>query len=185
MVTREQLIKRGLWAYETGQLRAAARVAFIVLPMTALCLIETRDRALCSLIAGTLLIGSIGLRWLNRDGRVAASAGLRAGLIPLGAGLILDHFGTKCALGIDPVFCTLCASAAGAWAGLYLRATLAKHSNGTRAQRIMLLLAMSSVGALAAALGCVRLGLVGLGATLASLILVPAVSALGERFAQT
>jgi hypothetical protein len=51
MVSRDQLRVQGLRAYEWGRLRTAARVAFVLVPVALLCLLENRGRAECVCVA--------------------------------------------------------------------------------------------------------------------------------------
>lgn len=66
MVNREQLRARGLWAYEMGRLRAASRIALLLVPTAAVCLLEARGREACACSSVLLVSLAIWLRWRDR-----------------------------------------------------------------------------------------------------------------------
>jgi hypothetical protein len=166
MVNREQLRAQGLWAYETGRLRAASRVALVVVPAAAVCLMESRGRGACACLAVVLLGLAIWLRWRDRRGFDAVTTGLLAGSVPLVAGLLLDRFDLQCGLAGGSTFCAGGAILLGGAAGVFIAVREAK---GRR--RLWSALTAAAIAALAACLGCVRLGIVGLVSTIAGIVL--------------
>lgn len=171
MVNREQLRLQGLRAYEIGRLRAAARVGLVVIPAAVVCLARGEQREACVCIA-TLLFGlCIWLRWRDRRGFAIVTTGLQAGAVPLAAGLALDRLGTECSMAGGSVWCLTLAMIAGGGSGIYI-ATQQEQP----ASRLGSLLAASGIAALAAALGCLRLGVLGVGCVLLAMglgLLVP------------
>jgi hypothetical protein len=166
MITREQLRAQGLWAYETGRLRAASRVALVLVPATAVCLFESRARGACACLAVALLSLAIWLRWRNRVGFESVTTGLLAGSVPLVAGLMLDRFDLQCGLGGSPMFCSGCAVLLGGASGVFIGLRESK-----RRRQLWSAVAACAVATLAASLGCVRLGVVGLASVVAGIAL--------------
>jgi hypothetical protein len=176
MVSRERLRAQGLWAYETGRLRAALRVAPVLIPAAAVCLLESRGREACACLA-VLLIGlAIWLRWKNRRGFEAVTTGLLAGSAPLVAGLALDHFDLQCGLGGGATACTGLAILLGGAAGVFIAF---RESKGRR--QLWSAVTAAGVAALAASLGCVRLGFVGLASVIAGIAMGMAGAAVTAR----
>jgi len=166
MVNREQLRAQGLWAYETGRLRVASRVALLLVPAATICLFETRGRGACACFAFVLLGLAIWLRWRNRRGFEAVTTGLLAGSIPLIAGLTLDRFDLQCGLAGGSAFCTGFGVLLGGGAGAFIAV---RESRGRR--QLWSALTAAGIAALAASLGCVRLGLVGLASVIGGIAL--------------
>jgi hypothetical protein len=106
MVSREQLRATGLRAYELGRLRSAARIALVLLPLSALCLMESRGRETGACLAGLLLALAIGLRWWHRRGIESVNTGLLAGSLPLLSGLLLQSLDLECGWAGGDVYCT-------------------------------------------------------------------------------
>ena len=157
MVNRDLLRARALRAYEAGRLRSAARIALLLVPLCALCLMESRSRQSCA-CAALLLIGwAVWLRWRDRQGLESVSSGLQAGSLPLLAGLVFDQLGLRCSLESSSSFCALFALLIGAAAAAYV--SLREQSWPGRWQGW---LAASAIATLAASLGCLRLGVLGL-----------------------
>ncbi len=166
MVNREQLKSAGLRAYELGRLRAAARTAWVLVPLVVLCALLTGAHETCG-CAGFLLLGaSVFLRWRNRSGANAVRRGLQAGALPLVAGLLVARFAPECASA--PLFsaCTVLSLAIGTPAGLWLGFRM---SRGTSASAEWF--GAGGVAVLAATLGCVGLGVAGLLGVSAGLLL--------------
>lgn len=176
MVNLEQLSARGLRAYEVGRLRVASRVAFVLVPVAAVCLFETRGREACMCLAALLLGLSVWLRWRDRHGMESVTTGLLAGSIPLVAGLVLAQLDLRCGLAGEEAFCTIFAVLVGGAAGMLIAA----RERGWRG-RIWGWLTAGAVAALAASLGCVRLGIAGVASVLAGIALGIAVSAIARR----
>jgi hypothetical protein len=173
MVSREQLRAAGLRAYELGRLRSAARIALVLLPLSALCLLESRGRETGACLAGLLLALAIGLRWWHRRGIESVNTGLLAGSLPLLGGLLLERLDLECGWAGGDVYCTVFALLVGGGAGAWIGAR--EH----RAQgQAVSWAAAAGVAALAASLGCLRLGVVGLLSMLSGLALGIAATAL-------
>ncbi|MEY2935431.1 MAG: hypothetical protein RL033_6180 [Pseudomonadota bacterium] len=156
MVTREQLRLHGLRAYEWGRLQTAARVVFVLVPLAALCLLESRGRSSCACVATALIGVCIWLRWRDRRGFEVVTTGLRAGCIPLLAGVVLDRLGIECGLAGESTYCTAFAVLVGGAAGGYIGMRIP----GSR-ERLQSVITAAAVAAMAGVIGCVRLGLVG------------------------
>jgi len=154
MVNLETLTARSLRRYELGRLRMALRVAFVLAPLAAICLLEPVGREGCAGCAGLLLAASIWLRFRSRAGVESVSTGLLAGGIPLVAALMLTRIDPGCAnagpLSACSAFSVLIGLTAGAVVAIRERshAPLAGHG----------LLAVG-VALLTASLGCLRLGI--------------------------
>lgn len=156
MVNLEQLRTRGLWAYETGRIRMASRIALILIPAAALCLFEARGREACACLSVLLLTLAIGLRWRHRRGTDTVTTGLLAGSIPLAGGLVLARLGLRCGAEGSASLCLGFSVLVGIGAGVLIAVREAK-----RAERFWSWVTAGTVAALAASLGCVRLGLMG------------------------
>ena len=166
MVNLEHLRLRGLRAYELGRLRSASRVAFLLVPLTALCLVEKRGREACACVALLLLGFAIWLRWRHRIGSENVTTGLFAGSLPLIAGLMLDEAGLSCSLGEGSVFCNAFAVLVGAAGGVLI----GLHEHVWRA-RLYNWLTAGGIAVLAASLGCIRLGAIGVAGVAAGMAL--------------
>jgi hypothetical protein len=157
MVNLETLTARSLRHYELGRLRMAARVAIVLAPIVAVCLLEPVGREACACCAGILLAASIWLRFRSRAGVESVSIGLLAGGIPLAAVLILTRVDPGCATAGLLSYCTgfslLVGGAGGAIVALRERggALLSGHW-----------LLATGVALLTASLGCIRLGIASL-----------------------
>jgi len=157
MVNLDQLATRGLRAYEVGRARIAARVGLVLIPASAICLLEERGRPSCACAAIVLLALSVWLRWRDRRGTQIASTGLVAGSIPLVAGLLLARFGVSCDDVASARLCTGVSLVAGLGSGVVIAVREARQ----RARAFTWLTAIGVAG-LAAGLGCLRLGIAGL-----------------------
>jgi len=173
MVTPEALTARGLRAYELGRVRTALRVALVIVPLATLCLIESRGRSAVACMSVLLLAAAVWLRWCDRRGTDAVTTGLLAGSIPLVAGLVVDRLDLHCGLSGADSFCTTFSILLGAGAGMLI--AVSQRRTGARASSVLI---AAVVAALAAGLGCVRLGTVGLASMLAGVVLG---SVLGAR----
>jgi len=154
MENLEALAKRGLRAYELGRLRMALRVGLVLIPAVVVCLLEPVGRVCCA-GCGVLLLGAaVWLRFRDRVGVESVTSGLLAGAIPLVAGLALVEFDPGCAAAPAFSCCTLFSVLVGGAAGavVALREASAKSRSGNW-------LLAAGVAALAASLGCIRLGL--------------------------
>jgi hypothetical protein len=153
MANLEQLTSRALRAYEIGRLKAASRVAWTLVPVALLCLLEANSRETCGCL-GVLLLGvSIWLRWRDRTGFEAVTTGLLAGGIPLLAGLALARFDIDCGTIATARTCNILSAVVGVAAGSVIAVREAKR--GTRFPSVV---AAAAISVLAASLGCLRLG---------------------------
>jgi hypothetical protein len=156
MVNLEQLGVRGLRAYEAGRARAASRIALFLIPAAAVCLVESRGREACACLAAVLLGLAFWLRWRDRQSLESVTSGLLAGSIPLVAGLALERLDLPCTLAGASTFCTAFAVLVGGVAGVIIGIREIKWRG-----RFWSWLTAGTIAALAASLGCVRLGAVG------------------------
>ena len=154
MVTLETLTARSLRHYERGRLRMAARVALVLTPVAAVCLLEPIGREACACCAALLLAVSVWLRFRNRSGVESVSTGLLAGGIPLVVMPVLTRLDPQCASAGLVAYCTGFSLLVGAIAGAVValrvrdRAPLSGHWPFA-----------VGVALLTASLGCVRLGI--------------------------
>jgi hypothetical protein len=157
MVSREQLKRGGLRAYEIGRLGVAARAAWVLVPTALVCAFETGASETCLCIGVLLLGASIFLRWLDRRGVAAVRDGLLAGALPLVAGLIIARVAPSCANAPLLSICTAVCLGLGIPSGAWLGARLAKGTAPAFTS-----LAAGGIAILAASLGCAGLGPAGL-----------------------
>ena len=131
----------------------AARVALVLLPMIGLCLLEPVGREACACCGMILVSAAIWLRFRDRAGVTSVTTGLLAGVIPLVAALALSRFDPGCAVAGIASYCTAFSLLIGSMAGgvVAVRETRAKEHAGSW-------IFSAGVAALAATLGCVRLG---------------------------
>jgi hypothetical protein len=176
MVNPEQLTAGGLRAYEFGRLRMASRVALVLIPATAVCLFESEGRETCICLAFVLLGLTVWLRWRNRRWLDLATTGLQAGSLPLVVGLVLNRLDVACGLASAAWLCTAFALFTGGAAGMWIGAREHK-SRG----RLSSWLTAGAIAALAASLGCVRLGAVGLASVVTGIAVGIAVMAAVAR----
>ena len=153
MVNLETLTARSLRHYELGRLRMAARVAIVVVPIAAVCLLEPIGREACACLAAFLLALSVWLRFRNRAGVESVSTGLLAGGIPLAAVLVLTRIDPGCATAELISYCTGFSLLVGAAGGAVV--ALRERGGAPLSSRWMLAV---GVAVLTASLGCVRLG---------------------------
>lgn len=153
MVDLEELRARGLHAYEAARMRMAARVLLYLAPVLALCWWQATDRETCGCLAVLLAISAVWLRRRDRRGVEDVTTGLMAGAIPLGAGLLL----AECLPACGGPFCVAISAVLGVVAGAWV----AVREQRARAPQSSLF-AASVIAALAAGLGCLALGVLGL-----------------------
>jgi hypothetical protein len=154
MVNLETLTAQSLRHYELGRLRMAARIALVLAPIVAVCLLEPMGRESCACCAGLLSAASIGLRFRSRAGVESVSTGLLAGIIPLAAGLALTQFDPGCATAGVLSYCTGFSLLVGAGAGAVV--ALRERRYGRLAKHWLLAV---GVALMTASLGCLRLGM--------------------------
>jgi hypothetical protein len=154
MVTREQLKQGGQRAYERGRLRSAARALWVLVPVVLVCALETRAGETCACL-GFLLVGAtMFLRWRDRRGTHAATAGIEAGLLPLVVGLVVRRLNPSCADAPLWSLCTGLCLGFGLPSGLLLGLRAGRGNWGAASTGMAL-----SIAVLVASLGCVGLGL--------------------------
>lgn len=174
MVDLEHLKSLGRRASELGRLRRAVRISWPLLPVAAVCLLEPRGRVTCA-IAATVLIGStIWLRWKNQQGHEIATTGLLAGTIPLVVGVIQEWLHGDCA-GAE-LSCAAFLLVGGLCAGALI---VLRDVNWESRWRSCAMAA--GIAALAACLGCVRLGLLGFVSAALGIMMGASVAALAAR----
>lgn len=156
MVNPEELTLRGLRAYEVGRAWKAARVALVLVPIAALCMLESTGREACACLAVVLLGVATWLRWRDREGSESVTTGLLAGVLPLFAGLTLARLDIRCGLGGEETYCTAFSVLVGTLSGLVIPFREARWR-----KRFTSFLTAGTIAALAASLGCIRLGVVG------------------------
>jgi hypothetical protein len=154
MVNLEDLTARSLRHYELGRLRMALRIAIILVPIIAVCLLEPIGRETCACCAALLLAAAIWLRFRSRVGVESVTTGLLAGAVPLGAALVLTQLDPGCATAGPFSFCTAFSMVIGGAAGIVV--ALRERARGSLAGHWVL---AGSIAILAASLGCARLGL--------------------------
>lgn len=156
MVNLERLRSGGIRAYEFGRLRSAARAAWILIPTTIVCAIETGSSEVCACI-GVLLLGvAIFFRWRNRQGSITVRNGLIAGGAPLIAGLFIARLAPSCVGAPLASLCTAVCLVIGSSSGVWLGIQIAQRRSGAANW-----LTACGISVLAASLGCVRLGVAG------------------------
>jgi hypothetical protein len=153
MVNFETLTARSLRHYELGRLRMAARIAFVLVPIAAVCLLEPIGREACACCAALLLVASVWLRFRSRAGVESVSTGLLAGGIPFAAALLLTRIDPGCGRASLVSYCTGFSLVVGAAGG----AVVAIRERGRVPLSSHWLLAVG-VALLTASLGCIRLG---------------------------
>lgn len=166
MVNLETLTARSLRHYELGRLRMAARIAMVLAPIVAICLLEPVGREASACCAALLLASTIWLRHRSRAGLESVSTGLLAGSIPLAAALALTRIDPGCASAELLSYCTgfslLVGGAAGAVVALRERGVVPLPGHW---------LVAAGVALLTASLGCVRLGLASVGGVALGLLI--------------
>ena len=172
MVDLDALAKRARRVSEWGRLRAATRIAIIVVPMVVLALASQRSPPIVAAIGVVLLASCVGLGWWSASGGRAARSGLGLGAIPMAAALITvaiegrgdtNRVLTMCGFG-----CLVAGLIAGGGAAWYAMRTAPARRLATWGQ-------IGVVASLTTALGCVSLGL---GSALAMIAALAAGSAL-------
>ncbi len=176
MVNPEELTWRGLRAYEIGRAWKASRVALVLVPIAALCLLEARGRGSCASLAVVLLGVAVWLRWRDREGTEAVTTGLVAGALPLLLGVVLARFDVRCGFAGGETYCTAGSLLVGTLSGLVipLRDTRWRRRLGS-------VVSAGAIAGLAAALGCIRLGVVGVASMVAGIALGSIVGGLPAR----
>jgi hypothetical protein len=154
MVNLESLTTRSLRHYELGRLRMASRIAIVLAPLVAVCLLEPAGREAGACCAALLVLGSVWLRFRNRAGVESVTTGLLAGAVPLAALLLLTQLDPGCATAGALSYCTGFSLLFGAMAG----AVVARRERTAAPISGNWLFAVG-IALLTAGLGCARLGL--------------------------
>jgi hypothetical protein len=160
MVDLERLKARARCAYELGRFRSAARIALYLAPGAALCLYLAPDRAQCSCLIALLLTATIALRFRDRRGGESVRTGLIAGSFPLAVALLLAT-DPRCERLLCIAISAVVATGAGIWVGLQQRDP-ARRGSGP--------LVACGIAILAASVGCLPLGALGILGVVAGLI---------------
>jgi hypothetical protein len=145
-----QLRRQAKTAYETGRIRLSARVALVILPLTAICAWETRAPVRSAILGGLLLACSTTLRWWRHRGIEIVRGGLGAGVVPTAAALLLCRL-PFCPPHIAVGICTIAGLLSGTFAGYSMTRPAARRRWDW--------CAVSAIACLTAALGCLGLGL--------------------------
>jgi hypothetical protein len=145
-----RLRREAMRSYEVGRIWFAARVAFVVVPLTLISAWETGAFLACGVAGASLLALTTGMRWWHRRGVEAASAGLNTGAIPTLAALALCRFAPACPPGVALGLCVGAGLVSGALVGrVAIERSKAPWQHWT---------AVAIVAALTATLGCIGLG---------------------------
>lgn len=176
MMSHEQLRAQGLRAYELGRLRSACRVALVLLPLCGFCLAHERGREPAACSAALLLAAAVWLRWKDRRGLESVRTGLLAGSLPLASGLLLETLDLRCGWAGGEAFCSGFALLIGGAAGVWIGAR-----EGRWQGRLQSWLAAGVIAGLAASVGCIRLGAIGLISVVAGIALGITGSAIAAR----
>jgi hypothetical protein len=157
MVTREELREGGMRAYERGRLRAASRVAWFLIPASILCALTTGEHQTCACLGAPLFGAALYLRWRDRQGVAAVTAGLVAGTLPLLSGLVLGRLIPDCSHAPLISLCSAMCLGVGLPSGVWLGAQAARGRFGFGG-----VMAAVGIAVTAASLGCVGLGAAGI-----------------------
>lgn len=161
-------------AYERGRARSALWEAAPVLPMTLLALLATGQ--LLPLAVGALLAGAAAfLAWRGGDAARGVSPGLAGGALLVVIPLLAQQCAVVC---VGPLCWSSCVSAC-ALAGIGAGMVVARSwpVDAPLQQR----LASLTLASLAGAMGCIEIGIVGLGSALLMLALSGSAFAVGRR----
>jgi DNA-directed RNA polymerase specialized sigma24 family protein len=152
-------------AYELGRLRAALRLAPLVLAAAGAAIVCGRPLAVTCALAVALLLLSVGLAYAGGSAGRAVSPGLLAGAAPLAAPLLMATVGHAC---FGPVCASLGLPACilgGSLAGVFLARTTAR-----RDADLLFVLAALAVAAMTGSLGCTIAGVAGVLGMLAGVV---------------
>jgi hypothetical protein len=137
--------------YERGRGVAALRVAFVIVPLAALCARETEAPWRCGAVGVALLAVCTAARWRQYRGVRAVDTGLMTGVIPMTAALLLCRFAASWS---DNAAVGIC-GAAGLLSGALIGRTIGPDADARSTQWVTASLAAG----LTAALGCVGIGI--------------------------
>jgi hypothetical protein len=178
MVNLEALTTRGMRAYQLGRLRMASRVALVLVPIIALCLLESYGRETCACLSVLLVAVAVGLRFRNRSGVDSVTTGLLAGAVPLAASLVFSRFDPGCATAGVLSVCTAFSILLGGLAG-----AIVAYREATQGKRSGHGLTALVITALVASLGCARLGMASVVGVVVGIVLGRATTLLTRRAA--
>lgn len=166
MVDLDALTVQSLRHYQLGRLRMSLRIAIVLLPIAAACLVEPvgRETALCCAVV--LLVGCVWLRFQSRAGVESVTTGLLAGGIPLAALLLLSQVDPGCAAAGAISYCTAFSLLVGAVGG-----ALVALRERARASVIANWPFTVGIAVMTAGLGCARLGIAGIAGVTLGMIL--------------
>ncbi|MCB9760083.1 MAG: hypothetical protein H6739_09640 [Alphaproteobacteria bacterium] len=150
-------------AYERGRVRLAAETLLVTAPMVVAASLLGAPWPLVAGLGAVLIGASLWMRWRGLDWGAAVAPGLAAGALGFAIPWAAQVFGgAACASAGCALHCVLPGLTGGLLAGGVL---------GTRADvRWSVALPALGLATLASALGCLTLGLVGLGALAGALI---------------
>jgi hypothetical protein len=146
----EALQRQARVAYERGRFATAARVAPVVVILTAICMAETGPVIRTGGLGLTLLVVATGLRWRLYCGFKLVEVGLWAGALPLLLATGLCRFAPYCPPDIAFALC----GSVGVMSGVLIARESAHHVTATGQW-----FATLSVAILTATMGCAAIGL--------------------------
>jgi hypothetical protein len=152
------LAARAQRAYETGRLRWAAQIAWVVVTLVAVSFVSVGPSPISAAMGVALLGAATAMRWRGQAWGAGVRSGFLAGLIPFALLLSMKCSGYFCTMNGCLLHCTRYCALGGLAAGVLLamRAT-------RRQERIVeFLLASSIVAALTGLLGCFVGGMTGM-----------------------
>ena len=154
MIDLSRLNHRVLRSYEIGRFGMAARILFVLLPLTALCLSLSHRRVVCAAVAAALTLAAIGLRWRDRAGVEQVRLGLLTGLFPLTVALVVGRLEALTGRGLwCTAICVVFALIGGLWVGTRV---------AERREPLSAWLTVVVIACATASLGCLNLGVSGI-----------------------
>lgn len=161
-------------AYERGRVRSALWEAAPVLPMTLLALLATGH--LISLVVGVILMAAAAvMAWRGGDAARGVSPGLAGGALLVTIPLLAQQCAVVCVGPLCWSSCITACAVAGVGAGVVVARSW--PADAPLQQR----LASLTLASLAGAMGCIEIGIVGLGCALLMLALSGSALAVGRR----
>ncbi len=155
MVDLDALARRARRAAEWGRLRAASRIAAVVVPFALLALVVSPKPEPVAAIALVLLAVTITLGWRSAEGLRVARSGLKLGAIPMCAALLTIEVEGWC----DPDRAVTLCGAGCLLAGVFAGGASAWYAVRTQSpRRLRVWSQIGLVASLTTALGCAGLG---------------------------
>jgi hypothetical protein len=168
MIAPDKFRQRALRAYEWGRLRHAAVKAWPALLLTAVSWWLCHEQGLSFAIGGSLFALATGLFWYGRVAALAASAGIKAGMVAFAVPVLAFHF-------FAPQGCSLTTMLLiNGGCGLGVGVLLSIESAPLQIQRNVFLLFASVVASISGMLGCILFGPMGLAGMAAGVLLATA-----------